>query len=340
VLLDNRWETRDNIGEGGQARTFTVVDLKGGGEKLYVAKLLKNKDRLPRFKREIEAVRSLSHEHVVQLIDFNLDGAKPYLIMDYCAGGSLSKAQPFWRESPIMAMQLFQQICEGVNHAHMNGVIHRDLKPDNIFLRGPNGPAVVGDFGICHVESGEVLTLTDEAVGARNYMAPEIEDGRVSDHDKRHDTYSLGKVLYWLLSGRIFSREKHRDPKWDLMEKDDHYGWKNPFMEHVNRLLDYMIVQDIEQRRYVDSILLLLQETIRLVEKEYNPVNPQIPQRCYYCGRGRYIHQGGGRDGSTSVHNFGLNPVGSNDWRFWVCNKCGHVQFFRLDWLDPSDRWD
>ena len=88
------------------------------------------------------------------------------------------------------------KICEAVDHAHRQEprIIHRDLKPDNIYLRTKNGPAVVGDFGICWIErDGTRITLTDEAVGARDYMAPEIEDGRADKVSVKSDIYSLAK---------------------------------------------------------------------------------------------------------------------------------------------------
>ncbi|MFI5322988.1 MAG: protein kinase [Thermodesulfobacteriota bacterium] len=118
---------------------------------------------------------------------------------------------------------MFQQICEGVAYAHTKGVIHRDLKPDNIFLRTRKGPVVVGDFGICYLEQdGKRITLTDEAVGPRNFIAPELEDGRLELISTKCDVYSLGKILYWLLSGgKIFSREKHREPQFDLKSQNN-----------------------------------------------------------------------------------------------------------------------
>jgi serine/threonine protein kinase len=337
TVYGERWETVKSLGQGGQGHTFLVTDKKGGAETQYVLKRLINKKRLGRFKREIEVVRSLSHENIVQLVDFDLDAERPYLVMEYCIGGSLEDVQPFWRESPIQTLKLFQQICEGVCYAHHQGVIHRDLKPANIFLRTPTGPAVVGDFGICHIEDdGTRLTLTEEAAGPWLYMAPELEDGRVGEISKKSDTYSLGKLLYWMLSGRVFSREKHRDLKWDLKGADDIVGWENPYMEHVNHLLDYMIVADIEQRRHIDAILLLLKRTIRLVEKEFNPIGRGIPQRCYYCGHGQYVSRVAGRD----TGNFGLGePVNNADWRMFVCDICGHVQIFRVDMAQRKEWW-
>lgn len=94
------------------------------------------------------------------MIDFNLAADKPYLVTEYCAGGSLSKAEPFWLKSPIIALELFEQICSGVAYAHNQNIIHRDIKPANIFLRTTTGPAVVGDFGICFLEEdGTRLTF-------------------------------------------------------------------------------------------------------------------------------------------------------------------------------------
>src|SRR5438067_2157926 len=143
-IYGDRWAVKESLGEGGQAHTFLVTDGNAEGEAHYVLKRLKNIDRLDRFKREIEAVRSLTHENIVQLVDFDLDAKRPYLVTENCAGGSLKEAEPFWRDPPVAALEVFQQICEGVAYAHAHGIVHRDLKPENIFLRAERGPAVVG----------------------------------------------------------------------------------------------------------------------------------------------------------------------------------------------------
>ncbi len=338
-IYDDRWEIVKQLDEGGQAHTFLVEDLRGEGEALYVLKRLKNLNRLERFKREVEAVRNLSHENIVRLVDFNLEAEKPYLVSEYCCGGSLSKAEPFWRKSPVKALEIFQQICQGIAYAHSNGVIHRDLKPDNIFLRTQEGPAVVGDFGICYLEDdGTRITITEEAVGPRLFMAPELEDGRLPEITAKCDTYSLGKVLYWLLSEKVFSREKHREPEWDLKSRnqDSPLGWDNIYMEHVNRLLDLMIVNDKDQRRSVDNILSLCRQVTRLVEKEFTPISKDIKQPCKYCGYGTYVLRAADRD---TIRNFGFNPVGGFDWRVLVCNYCGHVQIFRVDMATEKQLW-
>ena len=339
-IYGDRWQVIETLVEGGQAHTFLVRDTKGDGAALYVLKRLKNPNRVDRFKREIEAVRNISHENIVALIDFDLENEKPYLVMEYCIGGSLSKAKPFWNLSPIQAMNIFEQVCEGVAYAHAQGIIHRDIKPDNILLRKEDGPAVVGDFGICHIEAdGERFTITEEAVGPRLFMAPELEDGRVELISDKSDTYSLGKLLYWLLSGgQVFSREKHRDPKWDLKGRNENslLGWNNIYMEHVNRLLDLMIVYDPSERRGVRNILILLQRAKNLVTKEFSPIAKDVPQPCLYCGQGIYVYRA---TSDTEVKNFGFQPVGAPDWRVLVCNSCGHVQAFRIDMAKEKNWW-
>jgi serine/threonine protein kinase len=326
--------------EGGQAFTFLVRDNRGGDQAFYVLKRLKNLKRIERFKREIEAIRNLSHENVLRLIDFDLDSEKPYLVTEYCAGGSLSQVEPFWARSPIIALKTVIQVCQGILHAHNNKIIHRDIKPENILLRTDKGPAVVGDFGICYLEEdGTRITLTEEAVGPRLFMAPELEDGRAERVSVLSDTYSLGKLLYWLLSdGKVFSREKHRDQKYDLKGHNPLIpeGWNNIYMEHVNRLLDHMITDDPSKRITVDDVLRGAQNVLRLIVKEFTPISKDIKQPCKYCGYGVYNLQA---VSSTDVRNFGFNTVGASQWRIYTCGMCGHVQAFRIDMAKMKEWW-
>jgi len=339
-LYGSRWEIVRSLGEGGQAHTFIARDTHAPEAGPYVLKRLKNLGRLARFTQEVQAVGALSHPNVVKLIDFDLDVSRPYIVTEYCEGGNLEEADPFWIGSPGDAFRIFDEICQGVVAAHNAGIIHRDLKPANIFLRSRLGPAVVGDFGICFVlEDGTRLTLTDEAVGARLFIAPELEDGRTQLISEKSDTYSLGKILYWLLSGkRVFGREKYREPSWDLKRRnaDAAYGWDNIYMEHANRLLDLMITPTPESRRSVRNIEILARRTAHLIAREFNPVDPAIPQPCKYCGHGHYVIKA---QEFVDVRNFGFNTVGSPNWRILVCDECGHTAIFRVDMAARKEWW-
>lgn len=338
-LYGNRWEVIENLGEGGQGRTYIVVDRTGSGDIRYVLKRLKNTNRLERFKREIESIRNLSHENIVQLIDFDLEGSKPFLVMEFCSGGNLAEAKLYWANSIEKAFEVFHQVCSAIAYAHSFGIIHRDIKPENIFLRGNDGPAVVGDFGICYVEDGTRFTITEERVGPAYFMAPELEDGRANQLTKQSDTYSLGKLLYWLLSGgRIFNREKHREKEWDLRNwNDSFFRWENVYMEHVNRFLDQMITTDVDSRLYADGLVSVSQNVARLILKEFNPIAKGLQQPCRYCGQGDYVLKA--RE-NIEVREFGFKSAGPTDWRIMVCNKCGHVQAFRVDMASEKDWWN
>ncbi len=342
-VYGNRWEVINSLGEGGQAHTFLVRDKSGHNDEKFVLKRLKNHARIDRFRREVEAVRKLDHPNTIKIIDADLESEPTYLVTEHCVGGSIDKAKdPFWRDSPLSALELFQQVCEAAAYAHSHNIVHRDIKPGNVFLRSHSGPAVLGDFGLCYLQdSSERFTNTQEAVGPRLFMAPELEDGRLDDVTSRCDTYSLGKLLYWLLSprGEVFSREKHRDPTWDLKGQnlDRLLGWNNIYMEHVNRLLDLMIVADPNQRRDVDNILILSRRTSMLVAKEYSPIAPGLPQPCTYCGQGRYNEQRLS-DATYDAQNVLGTPL-RGEWRILVCDTCGHVQWFRLDKASKKEEW-
>ena len=292
----------------------------------YVLKHLKNLKRIGRMRNEVEAGLKLEHQNVVRVVHWNLESTEPYIVTDYYPGGSLSEARPFEYGYGHL-FNLMGQICDGVLHAHSKGVKHRDLKPDNIFLSTDRkGHAVVGDFGLCLIDEGERVTLTEEAVGARYYMAPELEDGRTDQVSEASDVYSLGKLLYWLISGgRVFSREeKHRTEDFNLITIT-----KEPWMEHVNRLLDHMIVADPDNRWPLGVVRDEVVLTKRLVVGEYNPVGPDVQTRCYYCGIGGYMLIGRDR-ASLEKDNF-ISAGQPDAWRVLVCNFCGHVQRFRPD---------
>lgn len=339
-LFGDRWQVVSSLGEGGQGWTYTVRDLRGGAEALYVLKRLKNAKRAARFRREVEAIRNLSHPNVVRLIDFDVAADPAYFVMEHCESGALSHAQRYWVQPPHRALALFIEIASGVSAAHAAGIVHRDLKPDNVFLRSPSGPAVVGDFGLCLLNADEDRhTETTEAVGPRLYMAPELEDGRLENVRPSADVYSLGKLLYWLFTGRVFSREKHRDPGWSIAESfpEPMTGKGDFVLEHVNGLLDHMITVSPDARRDIDNIIILARQAEYLLAREYHPLVMTDRHRCDFCGRGFYeLRVQGSVDATRS---FGLNHVGDAQWFIFTCSICGHVQSFRRDMAQPGSNW-
>jgi len=189
----------------------------------------------------------------------------------------------------------------------------------------------VADFGLCYLADDNTrLTASTEVVGPRWYTARELEDGRAENVNPRNDVYSLGKLLYWMLSpGNIFAREVHREKEWNLVNL-----LQDPALEHVNVLLDRMIVED-PAKRYSDAseVAVPVAETNRLIKGGFRVISTRIPQRCTYCGIGYY-------EAVPDPYHFGIqtNYAGAK-WRIVACNHCGHVQLFRLDLTGNPNVW-
>ena len=213
------------------------------------------------------------------------------------------------------------------------------MKPENIFL-DKNITPIVGDFGICFFnENNKRFTITEEAVGPYFYMAPELENGRLEDIIPSSDVYSLGKILYWLISnGKIFSREVHREEEYNLSKlfKD------LPEFHLINEYLDKMIVADPSKRfMMLTRYLIRLELLERRINMNAHSIGSDIPQLCSYCGLGYYkkvVEYSEDDDGRvisnfTSVKNFGFKSRSESPiWLILVCEYCGNTQIFRPEY--------
>lgn len=301
----------------------------------YVLKQLINKNRINRFKDEINVSISLEHPHIVHIIDFDLENKHPFMVMPYYQKGDLTNLK-LDRIPLNQKLEIFKNITEAIAFAHKNNVVHRDLKPENIFLNDNYDP-VVADFGLCFIDNddGERFTFTEEAVGSRYYMAPELAEGKIENVAKTSDVYSLGKILYWLFKGKIFDRERHRHENHDLTIE-------NPKREYylINELLDKMIIED-SNNRLGDAIIALneLNTLIRRIETGTNSVGPDIPQTCVYCGLGEYkiIRNKTSMGGSVMKGFFNFPDDGK--WLLLQCNHCLNIQLFRPIMVDKVNRW-
>lgn len=205
------YEVLGEIGSGGMGKVYKARDKNS--KAIYAIKVLKQeltKDTvaLKRFQKEIEATSKLNHLNLVSVYDHGeLDDGSPYFVMDLIQGLTLGEfIKKDCEIASTRAIDLFIQICEGLNEAHKQGVIHRDLKPSNILLtEGSNVEEIVklADFGIARVANDSVnytqtLTDTAEVIGSPKYMSPEQCAG--NSLDARSDIYSLGCVMYEVLT--------------------------------------------------------------------------------------------------------------------------------------------
>ena len=210
------WKNLAQIGEGGMGHVFQVKHSETG--QTGALKRLKNSNRHGRFNQEVEAVRLLEHPGVVRLINANLDHEPFYAVYEFEPGGSLADIPV----DELLAIPLSQrlvwceQLCSALAHAHSKTLVHRDIKPDNVLISEDRSSARLCDFGLVYFDQGERFTETMEQVGSRFYLAPESEEGRAEEVGAGLDIYSLEKVLYYVVRGRIYARERHRAPENDL----------------------------------------------------------------------------------------------------------------------------
>ena len=202
-MLDNRYEILERIGTGGMAIVYKAKCHRLN--RLVAIKILKsdlaqNEEFRRRFNAESQAVAQLSHPNIVSVYDVSRGGDMEYIVMELIDGITLKqymekRGQLNWRES----LHFITQIMRGLSHAHSRGIIHRDIKPQNIMVLR-DGSVKVADFGIaCLADSAQ--TLTQEALGSVHYISPEQARGDRSD--ARSDIYSSGVVLYEMLTGRL-----------------------------------------------------------------------------------------------------------------------------------------
>ncbi|SFI22848.1 Serine/threonine protein kinase [Pseudomonas syringae] len=223
------WEANEvAFARGGQGHVYKVQDTTGKHVGRFVLKELLNPKRSERFNNEIKAITELpQHPHIIEIVDFGAykDVQKPTYVMPE-ADCSLEKYihERKGKLDVVERLDIFRNIVSGVEHLHAHGIIHRDIKPDNVLIF--SGAPKISDFGLCLIADLPRVTVTEEAVGPRYYMAPELEDGRCLEVGFSADIYSLGKVLYFLLSeGLVFSREKFNLRNWDLasLRADDRF---------------------------------------------------------------------------------------------------------------------
>lgn len=341
------WIRGEALGEGGQAWTYFAYQKGDEARTPYVLKVLKHKSnpaRLKRFEREIEVGARLRHPNVVHVEAENIASDRPYVVMEYCAGGELRNLD--LTAVPLLdRLRLFKGMCQGVAHMHEGGVIHRDLKPNNIFLHEDKRTPVVGDFGLCLImEHEERLTEMTEAVGARLFMAPELEDGRYEDAKPVADVYSLGKLLYWLVSNkRIFSREKHKEERFDLR-----IAQNDAAMSFIYDALDRMIVADPRARKYsnANEVLESMDKIIGRIETQSHAIDLSVPQHCAYCGKGDYrqILKGNYESPRWGSRLYALAieiKNGPANWLILTCDFCGNLQMFRADFaIENPKAWE
>ena len=202
--LDGRYEIRELIGVGGMANVYhcyDTIDAREVAIKILKDEYLSNEDFIRRFKNESKAIAVLNHPNIVRVYDVSFGDMIQYIVMEYIDGITLKEYITMqgvldWKET----VHLTTQILKALQHAHENGIVHRDIKPHNIMLL-QDGTIKVTDFGIARFSSNATRTMTEQAIGSVHYIAP--EQARGEETDGKTDIYSVGVMMYEMLTGKL-----------------------------------------------------------------------------------------------------------------------------------------
>jgi tetratricopeptide (TPR) repeat protein len=290
-LLGTRYEILSVLGQGGMGAVYKALDRELGRTvalKMIRADMVADSQILERFKQEVVLASQVTHPNVVRIYDLGSEGKQRFLTMEYVEGQDLRTLSKEKNLSFGEIESIFRQVCLGLDAAHKVKVVHRDLKPQNIMVE-PGGRVAVMDFGLAHSSENTWLTKPGMILGTPDYMSPEQAMGKALD--QRTDIYSLGIILYELLTGRVpFQSEtvigtlvaRTREMAAPATEL-------NPAIpERLNRIVMKCLATDRDHR--YTSIFELLAE----LEGSTAPPEPAVPLASPFSRRRMLYVAGGG----------------------------------------------
>lgn len=255
----DKYEIVGLVGKGGMGLVYQAKHIeldKFVAIKILNTRLVQDDDAIERFKREARTLAKLEHPNIVKVFDYGVKGTLCYLIMEYLQGESLKTRLKNDKQVSLKEVKDFvKQVCAALEFVHKEGVIHRDLKPDNIFFHQEAGKEIIKllDFGIAKLSlvssAGESLTVTGSVFGTPQYMSPEQCEAKALD--PRSDIYSLGLILYEMISG---SRPYEGDSPLSFMYAHVHTHPKDlaelmpNIPQQISKAVMYTLVKDRENR--------------------------------------------------------------------------------------------
>ena len=202
-IFAGRYQVIEDLGKGGMGRVYKAYDTEVKEKlalKLLNPEIADDERTIERFRTELRLARTISHRNICRMHDLGREGSTYYITMEYVPGEDLKGLIHRIGALPVgKAVSVARQVCEGLEEAHRAGVVHRDLKPQNIMI-DREGNARIMDFGIARSVKGKGITGANVLIGTPEYMSPEQVDGK--EAGPRSDLYSLGIVLFEMLTGR------------------------------------------------------------------------------------------------------------------------------------------
>jgi serine/threonine protein kinase len=276
-----------------------------------------------RIRREIKAMAEIRHPNLLKILDYDVN--LKWYVSEYFPRGSVCKNREIFAGNFAAALRAFRPLVHGLSELHKKKLVHRDIKPENVFLDSKNN-LILGDFGLVFFMDDDKARLshTLENVGSRDWMPAWAQGVRIEEIKPTFDVFSLGKLLWYLLSGKPKLRLWYfQDPEFNV----ENLFPEDRFIRLANPLFSRCIVER-EDNCLTDASALLeeVDKVLLIMEMNADRIDPQVKRRCKVCGLGYYRlevdkHQ-------SEVENFGLRYVGNRKWKVFTCSHCGNVQLF------------
>ena len=203
-IIDERYKLKSVLGEGGMATVYLASDLiarKDVALKIIKEETMKNPVNLTRFEREARAAASLNHQNIVRVINLGTAEGRPYMVTELIKGQTVREVLNVrGKFSVLEACDIMYQLCSAVLNAHQHNVIHRDIKPQNVYMSSDSS-IKLGDFGIATFTNASRVTRSEVVIGSVHYLAPEISQGNQANVES--DIYALGITFFELLTGKV-----------------------------------------------------------------------------------------------------------------------------------------
>jgi len=276
---------------------------------------------------------NLSHPNLARIIDYRAEDH--WFVSRFYPGGSLEREKPFTGDF-VAALRALRPLVEGVARLHKDGLIHRDIKPKNIFI-DDNDHLVLGDFGLAFSLHDEKTRLTDigENVGTRDYMPAWALNKRIEELSFSFDVFSLGKTLYAMIRGSVCPLWYYDRDGWELKETIS----DSQHLSLANLLLSKCVVQE-EKDCLVSAgdMLAVIDQVLKAIDGGVALIKGKMHRKCKVCGLGRYRLYADRRD-TNGMDNFGFRRVSSTQLKIFICGSCGHVQLFQFEPDQDRDVW-
>jgi predicted Ser/Thr protein kinase len=219
-IYGKRWKTKGSLGEGGQSHVFEVTDDAGILPGKWALKRLRQADRVDRFKQEVEILKQLNHDNVIKIVDSQIleeeSEGSSYLVMPLAHHRDLEKRLAIYTGQIGSVVEVAIQVARALKCVHAHGIVHRDIKPGNILFPEVGHKVWVADFGISLDQAAVRNTPDGKVMGPRGFTAPELEVGGDVAVAPSVDVFSLGQVIFYMLSGgKKVARENVLDAQYD-----------------------------------------------------------------------------------------------------------------------------